>query len=56
MRNNYIKLIEGDLVTIELSPYDLSKGRITFRGSKQAFQEAAAARESNRSGKGKKGS
>ncbi len=55
MRNNYIKLIEGDLVTIELSPYDLSKGRITFRGSKQAFQEAAAARENNRSGKGKKG-
>ncbi len=35
MRNNYIKIIEGDTVTIELSPYDLSKGRITFRGVKK---------------------
>ncbi len=35
MRNNYIKLIEWDIVTIELSPYDLSKGRITFRGRKK---------------------
>lgn len=31
MRNNYIKLIEGDKVLVELSPYDLTKGRIIFR-------------------------
>ncbi len=31
MRMNYIKLIEGDEVQIELSPYDLTKGRITYR-------------------------
>lgn len=33
MRKNFIKLIEGDKVTIELSPYDPWKGRITYRGS-----------------------
>ncbi len=31
MRKNYIKLIEWDKVTIELSPYDPEKGRITYR-------------------------
>ena len=31
MRNNFIKLIEWDRVLLELSPYDLNKGRITFR-------------------------
>jgi len=31
MRKNYIKLIEWDKVTIELSPYDPWKGRITYR-------------------------
>ncbi|MFA5917646.1 MAG: translation initiation factor IF-1 [Candidatus Gracilibacteria bacterium] len=31
MRNNFIKLIEGDRVLLELSPYDLNKGRIVFR-------------------------
>jgi len=31
MRNNFIKLIEWDRVLIELSPYDLTKGRIIFR-------------------------
>ncbi len=31
MRINFIKLIEWDKVTLELSPYDLSKWRITFR-------------------------
>lgn len=31
MRKNYIKVLLGDLVTLELSPYDLTKGRITFR-------------------------
>ena len=31
MRMRYIKILPGDKVKIEMSPYDLSKGRITFR-------------------------
>jgi len=31
MRKNYIRILEGDRVTIELSPYDLRRGRITYR-------------------------
>jgi translation initiation factor IF-1 len=31
MRKNYIKILTGDHVKVELTPYDLSKGRITFR-------------------------
>lgn len=31
LRMNFIKILPGDKVTIELSPYDLSKGRITWR-------------------------
>jgi translation initiation factor IF-1 len=31
MRQNKIRILTGDKVTIELSPYDLTKGRITFR-------------------------
>jgi len=31
MRMNYIRIPPGDKVTVEISPYDLSKGRITFR-------------------------
>ena len=31
MRMNYIKILPGDKVKLELSPYDLSKGRISFR-------------------------
>ena len=31
MRMNYIKVIPGDSVSVEMSPYDLSKGRITRR-------------------------
>ena len=32
MRKNYIRILTGDKVKVEMSPYDLSKGRITFRG------------------------
>ncbi len=32
MRKHYIRILTGDTVTVELTPYDLSKGRITFRG------------------------
>ena len=31
MRKNYIKILTGDTVKVDLTPYDLSKGRITFR-------------------------
>jgi translation initiation factor IF-1 len=31
MRKNYVRVLVGDAVTVELSVYDLSKGRITFR-------------------------
>ena len=31
MRMNYIRILPGDTVTVEIYPYDLSKGRITFR-------------------------
>lgn len=31
MRKNYIKILTGDKVTVALTPYDLTKGRITFR-------------------------
>ena len=31
MRLNYIKILPGDKVQVEMSPYDLTKGRITFR-------------------------
>jgi len=31
MRMHFIKILPGDTVTVELSPYDLSRGRITYR-------------------------
>jgi translation initiation factor IF-1 len=31
MRKHYIKIIPGDKVLVELSPYDLSRGRVTYR-------------------------
>ena len=32
MRKNYIHILTGDKVKVEMTPYDLSKGRITYRG------------------------
>ena len=32
MRKNYIRILTDDKVKVEMSPYDLTKGRITFRG------------------------
>ena len=37
MRKNYIKILTGDSVKVELTPYDLSKGRIIFR--ENSFRE-----------------
>ena len=34
MRMYFIRILPGDTVTVELSPYDLSRGRIIFRGKK----------------------
>jgi translation initiation factor IF-1 len=34
LRMNYIKILPGDTVKIEMSPYDLTKGRIVWRGKK----------------------
>ena len=31
MRKNYIRILTGDTVTVQLTPYDLTKGRITYR-------------------------
>ena len=41
MRINHIRILPGDKVTIELTPYDLNKGRIIFRhkGNKQNTEE-----------------
>lgn len=36
MRMHYIKILPGDKVTVELSPYDLTRGRITYRFSKSS--------------------
>lgn len=32
MRKNFIRILPGDVVTVAISPYDLTKGRITYRG------------------------
>ena len=32
MRKNYIRILTGDAVTVEMTPYDLSKARIVYRG------------------------
>ncbi|MBA2655148.1 MAG: translation initiation factor IF-1 [Gammaproteobacteria bacterium] len=42
MRKNYIRILTGDTVTVELTPYDLTKGRISFRNpdKKKATEQA----------------
>lgn len=40
MRKNYIRILTGDTVAVELTPYDLSKGRISYRvGDKKNSEE-----------------
>ncbi|MEI7542876.1 MAG: translation initiation factor IF-1 [bacterium] len=39
MRMNFIKLLPGDKITVQLSPYDLTKGRITYRHGKQRGEQ-----------------
>ncbi|MCS7046706.1 MAG: translation initiation factor IF-1 [Gemmataceae bacterium] len=41
MRKHFIRILPGDIVTVAISPYDITKGRITFRGPlRQAQKEA----------------
>ena len=35
MRMHYIRILPGDKITVEMSPYDLTKGRITCRGERK---------------------
>ena len=42
MRKNHIRILAGDKVSLELSPYDLSKGRITFRHLERRAPAAAS--------------
>jgi translation initiation factor IF-1 len=42
MRRHFIRILPGDVVTVAISPYDIHKGRITYRGPlRQAQQEPA---------------
>jgi translation initiation factor IF-1 len=44
MRKHFIRILPGDVVTVAISPYDIHKGRITYRGPlRQAPQEATEA-------------
>jgi translation initiation factor IF-1 len=42
IRKNFIRILPGDVVTVAISPYDLTKGRITFRGPLRARPQDAA--------------
>ncbi len=35
MRMHYIRILPGDKITVEMSPYDLTKGRIVYRGDRK---------------------
>lgn len=43
MRKHYIRLVPGDMVEVELTPYDLTKGRIIFRLKDQPVRRDASA-------------
>ena len=46
MRKNFIRILPGDTVTVAISPYDLNKGRITYRGPlRQRTAEATPPQE-----------
>lgn len=42
MRKNYIRLVPGDMVDVEMTPYDLTKGRISFRLRDERPSQVAA--------------
>lgn len=43
MRRNRIKVLTGDMVTVEITPYDLTNGRVIQRHKQNSFQELAKA-------------
>ena len=43
IRKNFIRILPGDIVTVSISPYDLNKGRITYRGPLRTKTDAAPA-------------
>jgi translation initiation factor IF-1 len=46
MRKNFIRILPGDIVTVAISQYDLTKGRITYRGPlRQATSETVGQNE-----------
>ncbi|MCE2806398.1 MAG: translation initiation factor IF-1 [Gemmataceae bacterium] len=45
IRKNFIKILPGDVVTVAISPYDLSKGRITYRGPLRKAEEEGQGQE-----------
>ncbi len=47
MRKNYIRILMGDRVSVQLTPYDLTKGRITFR-NREAPKETKEAPVANK--------
>ncbi len=38
MRVHYIRILPGDTVVVEISPYDLTRGRIVYRGTKKEYE------------------
>lgn len=48
MRKNYIRILKGDKVTVQLTPYDLTKGRISFRSRDGKSSPAAAQDDKNK--------
>ncbi|HVV68487.1 MAG TPA: translation initiation factor IF-1 [Gammaproteobacteria bacterium] len=47
MRKNYIRILTGDAVTVEMTPYDLTKGRIIYRNLDKKKSETAPAEPSS---------
>ena len=48
MRRYRIRMLPGDIVTIEMSPYDLTRGRIVYRGPMRAAEDTAGATSTRR--------
>lgn len=49
MRKNYIRILKGDKVTVEMTPYDLTKGRITFRHKEGGAPKPTPTEKENKS-------
>lgn len=55
MRMNFIKIMPGDTVTVEISAYDLNRGRITFRGTKKKDKKKDESNKSKEKSDGSEG-